>query len=315
MTRSRIQSLVPPTLVSPVDASYPEPLRDLDDPPTPLRFVGRLPPLGAAAVAVVGTRHPSDEAGEFTFRLAADLAQLGVTVVSGGALGIDAAAHRGAMAGGGKTVVVLASGLRTAYPARHAPLFSEILSGGHGALVSEAPDSWAPHPGLFLRRNRIIAGLSASTVVVQAAHRSGALSTARSAISLGRRVFSVPGSPWDPRADGTLALLARGAEICTSARDVLSLRPASAPEVDSGNSECIKNSCDVEGLGGEKGDLFRCLQQNPAHPDRIARELDIPSDRVQELLLALELSGLIARRIDGTYGVSTHLDSQWTAGK
>lgn len=284
---------------------YPTPLLDLDEPPLTVRVLGGLPAVGSTAVAIVGTRHPSDEACEFAFRLAADLAQLGVTIVSGGALGIDAAAHRGALSMGGATLVVLASGLQTAYPARNGPLFDEVVASGNGALLSEGADHWAPHAGLFLRRNRLIAALAAVTVVVQGALRSGALSTAHAAMSMKRRVFSVPGCPWDPRAEGTLALLLQGCEICTSARDVLSLRPSEGPSTDTTAVLQTENAIDIDGLGGESGNLYRRLQQSPAHPDRIARELGISTGRVQELLLSLELGGLIRRRMDGTYSAAS----------
>ena len=280
---------------------YPASLLDLSDPPLSVRALRQLPPLGTSAVAIVGTRHPSEEACEFTFRLAADLAQLGVTIISGGALGIDAAAHRGALSAGGATLVVLASGLKLAYPPRNGPLFDEVLRSDHGALLSEGSDTWAPHAGLFLRRNRLIAALAGVTVVVQGASRSGALSTARAAMLLKRRVFAVPGSPWDPRAEGTLVLLAQGGEICTSARDVLSLRPANAPTAEPTTADVNKKIIDINGLGGESGNLYRRLQESSAHPDRIARDLGLSSGRVQELLLSLELGGLIRRKIDGTY--------------
>lgn len=275
-------------------------LLDLPDSPTPLRGVGALRAVTTPAIAVVGTRHASDEALEFTHRLAVELAQAGVCVVSGGALGIDGAAHRGALHGGGPTVVVMANGLRKAYPAEHAPLFAEVLAQG-GAIVTEAENHWAPHPGLFLRRNRLIAALSEATVVVEAPRRSGALSTARWAMQLNRQVFCVPGRPWEARAQGCLQLLRKGGVICTSARDVLSVRPSHCPERAHIGAVSMGRSADFKELGGELGCLFRCLRQQAAHPDRIARELDIPANRVQEHLLSLELSGLVRRRTDGSY--------------
>ena len=290
----------PPCALAPGAPLYPRSLLDLAEPPDPLRTLGKLPPLGGSAIAIVGTRHPSDAARSFAYDLAFEIAQAGQTIVSGGALGIDGAAHRAAIDAGGVTVAVLPAGFRRPYPPQHVGLFAEILRSG-GAVVSEGQESWAPHPGLFLRRNRLIAALANATVVVQAPARSGALSTARAAMLLKRKLFCVPGSPWDVRAEGTLALLRRGGEICTSARDVLSVRPL--PRRDSARlgPKLAQDPTNFSKLGEDAEKLFRYLHLEPAHPDRIARELDRPTERVQELLLTFELGGLVRRRTDGSY--------------
>lgn len=294
----------PPLEVHPGQSRYPPRLQDLARPPAPLRVLGSLAAVVSCEVAIVGTRRASEGALEFTFDLARDLAHQGLTIVSGGALGIDAAAHEGALAGGGKTVAVLASGLKVPYPPTHGPLFLRILSQG-GALVSEAKDHWSPRRGLFLRRNRLIAALAGATVVVEAPLRSGALSTARWAMQLKRQLFCVPGSPWEARAQGGVQLLRQGGAICTSARDVLSVRPSHGPDLAHIGAEPTDKCNGFKELTGQMGSVFRCVWQQPAHPDRIARALDISADRVQELLLSLELSGLVRRRTDGSYSAVT----------
>lgn len=210
----------PAEMVTPLDAAWPRRLADLAEPPLWLRVAGRMlwpEPI----VAIVGTRHSDEEAERFTFQLAAELCDAGCTIVSGGAYGIDAAAHQGALEAAGCTVAVLATGLREAYPKHHGSLFGRIAE--QGALLTESPDEQQLWPSLFLRRNRLIAALAEAVVVVQAPFKSGALSTAAWAKQLGRPLLTTPSAPWDPRGEGCLALLRQGATICTSARDVLSV--------------------------------------------------------------------------------------------
>ncbi|MCS6799525.1 MAG: DNA-processing protein DprA [Myxococcota bacterium] len=209
------------------EPDYPAPLRDLSSAPRALRMLGRLeadPP----AVTIVGTRAASEEGLAFAERLAADLVGAGVVVVSGGAHGIDAAAHHGALSARGRTVVVLGGGLGHPYPAGHAPLFHQVVERG-GALLSEHADLAPVSRSRLVARNRLLAALGRAVVVVQAPARSGALSTAAFARRLGRPVLAVPGAPWDPRAEGCLALLRSGATVCTSAADVLSVATRGAP--------------------------------------------------------------------------------------
>ncbi|MCB9614286.1 MAG: DNA-protecting protein DprA [Sandaracinus sp.] len=175
---------------------FPRGLHDLPDPPERLFVAGDLPGAGLS-VAIVGTRAADPEPLRFAHRLAFDLTRAGVLVVSGGALGIDAAAHRGALDAGGPTVAVLASGLRRAYPPEHVSLFEQIAE--QGALLCEYEDV-KPHRGRFLERNRLVAAMCDAVVVVQAPDRSGALNTAATARTLGRLVFAVPAAPWDLRA-------------------------------------------------------------------------------------------------------------------
>ncbi|MFK7989151.1 MAG: DNA-processing protein DprA [Sandaracinaceae bacterium] len=201
----------------PEDATYPVSLADLPNAPTRLWVRGALP-LGPR-VAIVGTRRADQEACAFTERMAAVFAHHGVGVVSGGALGIDAAAHRGALDGGGQTWVVQAASLADPYPACHRRLFAEVLE--RGGWLSETPPGAPPVRGRFLARNRLIAALADHLIVVQAPARSGALSTARWAARLGRPVHVVPGAPWDPRAEGAVAWLDGRAQPCLGAGGVL----------------------------------------------------------------------------------------------
>lgn len=264
-----------------------------------LRVAGRWPPPAGLRVGIVGTRHADPDALEFTSQLAGDLSATGAVVISGGARGIDTAAHHGALSMGGVTLAVLATGFARAYPPENARLFEEVAR--CGALLSEAQDGWAPRAGLFLQRNRLIAALSDVLVVVQAPARSGALSTARSAQALGRPVFAVPDAPWRPRAVGCLGLLSAGCGICTSARDILSQRPARRSQAPGGTAENGKTTNDYSYLDGLGQRVLGLLRRCPLDPEQVGSQLDIPINRVQEVLLTLELSGVIQHRIDGRY--------------
>ena len=189
------------------DPGYPALLRAIADPPDRLYVRGTIP--SGCMIAVVGSRRATPYGLRVAERLARELAGLGVVVVSGLARGVDAAAHRGALAAGGQTVAVLAGGLDRIYPPEHASMAEQIA--GQGALLSEARDGTAPLPGLFPVRNRIISGLSRGLVVVEAAERSGALITARMALEQGREVFAVPGSIENPLTAGTHGLIRDGA--------------------------------------------------------------------------------------------------------
>ncbi|MGD8860281.1 MAG: DNA-processing protein DprA [Myxococcales bacterium] len=289
----------PPRILRSGGPGWPPELDALADPPDRLRIVGDLP-LPADAVAIVGTRYADAEALSFTRELAAELAAVGLTVVSGGAWGVDGAAHRGALEGGGRTVVVLPTGFDRAYPARHRSLFSRIARDG-GALVTEQDDGRRPARWTFIARNRLIAALSAVTVVVQAPVRSGALSTAAAARVLKKHVFAVPSAPWEPRGEGCLRLIADGARVCTSARDILSLRPRgsapAAPQVLRGGRKIN----DFDGLDEDGRRVLEVLSRRGQHPDELARAAGVPIPRVQRALLMLTLMGVARGRGDGTY--------------
>src|SRR5436190_3691968 len=205
------------SLVAPGEAGYPPRLAMLDDAPPLLGVRGVLDALVRPMIAIVGSRNASGAGLKFTQRLAHDLADAGFIIVSGLARGIDQAAHRASLAGG--TVAVLAGGHDRIYPPEHEDLLVSLLE--TGAAISEMPPGYAPRAHDFPRRNRLISGASLGVVVVEAAHRSGSLITARMAAEQGREVFAVPGSPLDPRAAGTNHLIKQGATLVTEAADVI----------------------------------------------------------------------------------------------
>ncbi|MFM7205909.1 MAG: DNA-processing protein DprA [Planctomycetaceae bacterium] len=198
---------------------YPGLLSRIDDPPGVLFVRGTLEPCDALAVAVVGARTPSPYGKRIAWQLAGGLARAGYTVISGLARGIDAAAHRGALDAGGRTIAVLGTGVLNVYPPEHGDLAAEVIA--RGAVVSEAPPHGEPHAGVFPQRNRIVSGLSLGTVVVEAAERSGALITARLAGEQGREVFAVPGQIDCRTARGCHRLIRDGATLVESVDDIL----------------------------------------------------------------------------------------------
>ena len=205
------------SLLTLADAEYPSLLREIFDPPCVLYGIGRIDVLESAAVAVVGSRHPTPYGRGMAERLARDLAERGLVVVSGLALGIDTAAHVGAL-GGGRTVAVLGSGLDVPYPKSNRKLFDRIAV--EGAVISEFPLGTDPLAANFPRRNRIISGLSLGVVVVQAGKGSGSLITANYALEQGRDVFAVPGNV-GTESQGTNQLIKEGAKLVVSSDDIL----------------------------------------------------------------------------------------------
>ena len=205
------------TLVAPGEAGYPPRLATLDDAPPLLGVRGAPDALMRPMIAIVGSRNASGAGLKFAGQLARDLGDAGFVVISGLARGIDQAAHRATIGSG--TVAVLAGGHDRIYPPEHEDLLAAMLE--HGGAISEMPLGHVPRARDFPRRNRLISGASLGVVVVEAAHRSGSLITARMAAEQGREVFAVPGSPLDPRAAGTNDLIKQGATLVTEAADVI----------------------------------------------------------------------------------------------
>ncbi len=199
---------------------YPSILKEIPSPPEVIYFRGVLPEKNDILIGIVGTRKVSLEGKITAKNIAKDLAQNGVTIVSGLALGIDTAAHEGALAGNGKTIAVLANGLNQVYPRSNENLANEILKNG-GALMSEYPEGTPAYPNQFLERNRIISGLCGATVIIEAPIHSGALVTARHALDQGREIFVTPGPTRHPNYEGSHLLLRNGARLVTSANDIL----------------------------------------------------------------------------------------------
>lgn len=201
------------------DSNFPEPLRLLDDCPAMLFVKGKIEPIDQLAVGVVGSRRSTQYGRRMAERLSTSLARSGMTVISGLARGIDEAAHRGALNGGGRTLAVLANGLSRIYPPEMESLAAEIVK--HGALISEMPMGHPPLAELFIRRNRIISGLSLGVVVVEAAIRSGSLSTARHAMEQNREVFAVPGPADSVTSQGCHRLIRDGAKLVETVDDIV----------------------------------------------------------------------------------------------
>ncbi|MGH7248712.1 MAG: DNA-processing protein DprA, partial [Pseudomonadota bacterium] len=220
------------------EALYPRRLRMIDDAPPLLAVRGKRAALHLPAVAIVGSRNASAAGLKLTHRLAHELGEAGFATVSGLARGIDGAAHRASVQTG--TIAILAGGHDCIYPPEHAELVDAILN--NGMVLSEMPFGWEPRARDFPRRNRLISGLSLGVLIVEAAKRSGSLITARFALEQGREVFVVPGSPLDPRAEGTNGLLKQGATPVTEAADIISVLqpimnrkpPAGEPDVSGG---------------------------------------------------------------------------------
>ncbi len=296
-TSATLRLAAPPLAFAPGDSAAPAPLLARDRPPA-VRVAGRLPSF-EQAVAVVGTRAADPEALDFAETLGAELARAGCAVISGGALGVDAAAHRGALESGGQTVAVLGTGLDVAYPPKHAPLFGRIAA--EGALLTEAPDGAPPHPGRFLRRNAFIAALARVIVVIQAPRRSGALSTAAHGRALGRPVLVVPAAPWELRGEGCLELLRRGAGVCTGAGDVLSVPALGLGEIAKSVDSEPEKPNGIAGLDDDGAAVLAALGARARHVDELAAQVGLSAERVQRAVLLLLLQGLAEERDGGRY--------------
>ena len=280
------------------DAEYPVLLRPIDLPPPFLLVRGDLRREDALGVAIVGSRRGSPYGLRVAERLGADLGGRGVTVVSGLARGIDTAAHRGALDVGGRTIAVLGSGVDVLYPPENGRLAREVARAG--AVVSQFPMGTPPLPHHFPARNRLIAGLTLGTVVVEAAERSGALITARLAGELGREVYAVPGNVSAEGSQGTNGLIRDGARLIQGWEDVVAewradLREALRPVPASGPS----SRGDVpEVPAAEASALLALLGEEPIAIDTLVEQSRLPSGQASAELVALELRGLV-RRIDG----------------
>jgi len=261
-----------------------------------IRTRGRWPPPQGPRVAIVGSRRPSPYGEAVAEQLAADLARAGVVVVSGLALGIDAAAHRGALAGGGVTVAVMGTGVDIVYPAAHSKLAEEIVAAG-GALVSQFPDGTAPRRHNFPARNWTMAALSDAVVVVEAAEGSGALITADAALELHKEVLAVPGSVFSPLSVGTHQLIRDGALLAQNARDVLAALGAVQEVLD--DPLAPPQSLGVVAPSGRDGIVAHLSDVLPVSAAEIARKLQLPVAEVLVRLTALELDGAVRRHHDG----------------
>jgi DNA processing protein len=291
------------TLVALGEAGYPPRLRAIDDAPPILLVLGRIAVAAGPTLAIVGARNASAAGMKFAERLARELGQAGIVIVSGLARGIDAAAHNGSLQSG--TVAVLAGGLDRVYPKEHAGLLAQVQD--NGAALTEMPMGWEPRARDFPRRNRLVSGLSAGVLVVEAARRSGSLITSRLALEQGREVFAVPGSPLDPRTEGTNGLLKQGATLVTCADDILSVltpmleRATRLPleEPSRGEPEPL-----AEPATDERARVVSLLGPTPVSIDDLVRMSGAGPAVVRTVLLELEIAGRLERHRGGLVALS-----------
>lgn len=278
------------------DPGYPRPLGDIPDPPSLLYVRGTYEPRDEIAIALVGSRKCTPYGLRVAERLAASLARVGVTVVSGLARGIDAAAHRGAMRAGGRTLAVLANGLAQVYPPEHEGLADEVAAAG--ALISESPMRQGPLAGLFPQRNRIISGLCLGVVVVEATPRSGSLSTARHAVEQNREVFAVPGPVDSLSSQGCHRLLRDGARLVETVDDILEELGPLVREVRADPAEPgVRHPAELT-LSDLERSLLGRLDDRPVGVDQLIGLTGLTAAQVLATLSVLEMRRLV-RRLPG----------------
>ena len=285
------------TLVPWSDHAYPAALTAIADPPPVLWVRGRVEALSRPGVAIVGSRAGSSYALSVAERLAVDLAATGLVVVSGLARGVDSAAHRGALSGGGATVAILGSGVDVLYPREHAGLARDIER--DGAVVSELVPGTPPQAQFFPRRNRIISGLSRAVVVIEAGEKSGSLITARCALEQGRDVLAVPGNVLSGRNRGAHALLRDGARIVESAEDVLE---ELGMAVTAGAAGKAGRAARAGGENSAPDPILDALAVGePSDLDEIAERSGLSPSRLLPRLFELELQGRVTRMGGGRF--------------
>jgi DNA processing protein len=291
------------SLVALGEAEYPRRLQMIDDAPPLITIRGHDGVLAMPFVGIVGSRNASAAGVKITERLTRGLCEAGFAIASGLARGIDAAAHRASLATG--TVAVLAGGQDRVYPPEHIDLLDDIL--GTGAAVTEMPLGWEPRARDFPRRNRLISGLALGVVIVEAAKRSGSLITARLALEQGREVFAVPGSPLDPRAEGTNSLIKQGATPATDADDIVGVL---APMVERENFSRRTSDADngelrdepaqaAEPQDEERARVIALLSPAPVSIDDLIRLSGASPRVVRMVLLELEIAGRLKRHGSG----------------
>lgn len=284
-------------LVSVFDDDYPLLLKEIPGPPIALYVLGARDLLGEMQLAMVGSRNPSPAGKQTAYDFAKHLATMGLTITSGLATGIDAAAHQGALEAGGMTIAVCGTGLDVVYPARHRELAANIAQ--QGALLSEFPIGTKPKPYHFPRRNRIIAGLSIGTLVVEAAIKSGSLITARLASEQGREVFAVPGSIHNPLARGCHRLIRQGAKLVETAEDIIEeLGQLAGVEFSSPEAALEIIESDPI-LDADYQKLLAVVDYETTAVDVIVMRSQLPADQVASMLLILELNSYVKKSVGG----------------
>lgn len=269
------------------DASYPKLLAEISNPPFLLYIRGKLDFDNAnnSTLAIVGTRKVTQYGRDVTAMITQELVQAGCVIVSGLAMGVDAVAHKTAIENSGKTIAVLGSGVDLCYPSSNQSLYNSIIK-GHGAIVSEYPLGEPPSKGSFPSRNRIVAGLSQAVVVTEGAEDSGALITAEDAFLNKRKVFAVPGPITSSLSKGPYKLIAKGAKLVTSAKDILN-------ELGIKNHELKIKAKKITGETKDEQKIIDLLQNEPLHFDEIVRETGFDSAKVGTFLSLMEMKGYI----------------------
>lgn len=287
------------TLLCPADPDYPPLLAAIPDPPPVLYVRGEVALLARPGVAVVGARAATTYGLRVAERLSSELARAGLSIISGFALGIDSAAHRGALTAGGPTVAVMGCGLDVDYPSQNRALREGILTGG-GVLVSESPMGALPEGYRFPARNRIVSGLALGVLVVEAARRSGTLITARQALEQGRDVFAVPGRIDSAKSEGCHRLVQEGAKLVHCAADVFDELGFGAAAL-AATSPRGDDQAAMAALSEEERRLLACLDVYPRSVEEIVEASGLSAQRTSELLLHLEMAGLAAALPGGQY--------------
>ncbi len=276
------------SLLTLADADYPKPLLEIPDPPALLYCKGRRDLLGRPGLGIVGSRNATPQGLRDAEAFALSLSDAGLTIVSGLALGIDAAAHRGGLSGSGSSIAVVGTGLDRIYPARNKALAHNLAE--HGLILSEFPLGTPPLPGHFPSRNRLISGLSRGVLVVEATTDSGSLITARVAAEQGREVFAIPGSIHSPLARGCHALLKQGAKLVESAADILD---------ELAWQQRITAPAHISAAAPDA--LLDVMDGAPVTLDTLAQRSGLTLDALSAKLLTLEMEGRIAPLPGGRY--------------
>ncbi len=278
------------------EKDYPEKLKEIFDPPPVLYIKGELKPEDNLALAVVGTRRITNYGREVTESLVRQLASSGLTIVSGLARGVDSLAHKTAVENNCRTIAVLGCGVDIVYPAQNVLLAKEIIK--NGALVSEYPPGTEPIPGHFPARNRIISGLALGTLVTEADEKSGSLITASLALEQNREVFAVPGPIYSRLSKGPAGLIKQGAKLVTSAEDIL--EELNVSDQKAGSRKQVKPT-------GENKDeklIINLLENESKHIDQLSRESSIATEKLNGLLVTMELSGKVTNLGGGNYSLT-----------
>jgi DNA processing protein len=284
-------------LLSWCSEDYPAMLRNIPDPPPVLFVRGRMDEKDRFSIGIVGSRQATPYGRSVTARFARELARAGLTIVSGGAIGIDAAAHAETLKAGGRTLIIHGCGLDIPYPRENLPIFDRTVSTDRGALITEFPPGATPEPWRFPMRNRIISALSLGIVVIEAGEKSGALLTATCAGEQGKEVMAIPGNIDRPASRGTNALIQDGAALVQDPKDVMRVLGLLMLEQPSESSR--SDAASGKDLPESQRRLLSLLSLTPKHIDALAAEAKMSADEAGTLMTLLEMEGL-AHRLPGS---------------